>query len=436
MGFIKMATSAISTTFKDQVVDYFRCDEIPEYVLLRPAMKVLRQGVVNNASENVITNGSVFDVGIGQCAILVENGKVHDFCAEPGQYRYDSTLEPSFLGNGVKDIGDSFKTMLTRFRAGGQSTNTMKIFYINMKEILGNRIGIGDVPFRDGEFGFTVRVKGYGNYSYRITNPMLFFENVCGTTIGDFTRARIDEQLKFEMMSAMQPALGKIAMKGISYDQLINYPKELGEAVNAELSPEWEERRGISIVSVAMAQITVDDESAKKIAEFQESRVYTNMNMMGARMGTAQANAMEKAAENSAGAMTGFMGMGFAQQSGGGTNAAQMFAMGQQQAEEQAKQEAPKDDSWICECGAKCTGKFCMECGKPKPQPKADGWECPECKTMNKGKFCMECGTKKPAGALLYRCDKCGWEPEDPAHPPKFCPECGDPFGEEDAVRE
>lgn len=432
MGFIKMAASSVSTVFRDQPVDYFRCDEIPETILMRPAMKVMRSGVVNNATESVITNGSLFDVGVNQCAILVENGKVHDFCAEPGQYRYDSTVEPSFLGGGVKDIGGSFRTMLDRFKAGGQSTNTMKLFYINMKEILGNRFGIGDVPFRDGEFGFTVQVKGYGHYSYRISNPMLFFENVCGTTLGDFPRSRIDEQLKSELMMAMQPALGKIAAKRICYDQLINYPQEIGEAVNDVLSPEWEERRGISIVTVAMAHISVDDESAKKIAQFQESRVYTNMQMMGARLGTAQANAMETAAGNSAGAMTGFMGMGFAQQAGG-ANAAQMYAMGRQQAAGAAEQQpaAPAEGSWKCACGQTNTGNFCSECGQPRP----DGWECPNCKTINKGKFCSECGTKKPEDALLYRCDKCGWEPEDPQHPPKFCPECGDRFGDEDAVK-
>lgn len=439
MGLIKMAFGAVGTTFKDQVIDYFRCDEIPETILMRPATKVLRGGVVNNATENVITNGSVFDVGVGQCALLVENGKVHDFCAEPGQYKYDSNVEPSFLGAGVKDIGGSFKTMLNRFRAGGQSTNTMKIFYINMKEIFGNKIGIGNVPFRDSEFGFTVKVQGFGNYSYKITQPMLFFENVCGTTYDDYPRSRLDDQLKSELSMAMQPALGKIAAMRICYDQLINYPKEIGAAVNEEMTDEWENKRGISIVTIALASITVDDESSKKIAQFQESRVYTNAQMMGARLGTAQANAMETAAGNSAGAMTGFLGMGFAQQAGG-MNTAQLFQMGQQQAPQQPAQPqapaaennaAPTAGEWICSCGASNTGKFCKECGTAKPAEQADGWVC-SCGAVNKGKFCQECGAKKPASEPLYKCDKCGWEPADPKHPPKFCPECGDPFDDSD----
>lgn len=435
MGFIRMATQSIGTVFQDQPVDYFRCDEIPETVLLRPATKIVRGKAVNNAGENVISNGSLFDVGVNQCAIFVENGKVHDLCAEPGQYRYDTQLEPSMLGGGLKDLGPSFKLMLQRFKAGGMSTNTMKIFYVNLKEIQGNKIGIGDVPFRDSEFGFTVKVMGYGVYSYRITDPLLFFENVTGTTLGDYPRSRIDEQLKSELQMAMQPALGKIAAMRISYDQLINYPKEIGEAVNQEMTPQWQEKRGISIVSIAFASITVDEESSKKIAQFQESRVYTNPGMMGARLGGAQANAMETAAGNSAGAMTGFLGMGFAQQAGG-ANPGQMYQMAQQQGAVPPSQpaapaagapvssEGAPEGGWTCPvCGEKNQGKFCTNCGEKKPETK--GWVCPECGTENQGNFCSNCGTKKPAPVAA--CPDCGWKPEN-GNLPKFCPNCGHRF--------
>ena len=437
MGFIRMATQSIGTVFQDQPVDYFRCDEIPETILLRPATKIVRGKAVNNAGENVISNGSLFDVGVNQCAIFVENGQVHDLCAEPGQYRYDTQLEPSMLGGGLKDLGPSFKLMLQRFKAGGMSTNTMKIFYVNLKEIQGNKIGIGNVPFRDSEFGFTVKVMGYGVYSYRITDPLLFFENITGTTLGDYPRSRIDEQLKSELQMAMQPALGKIAAMHISYDQLINYPKEIGEAVNQEMTPEWQEKRGISIVSIAFASITVDEESSKKIAQFQESRVYTNPGMMGARLGGAQANAMETAAGNAAGAMTGFLGMGFAQQAGG-ANPGQMYQMAQQQgAVPPSEPAAPAASSgekpvsgqeWTCpHCQAVNHGKFCTNCGEKKPQP--TGWICPECGTENQGNFCSNCGTKKPVSQAA--CPECGWKPED-GKLPKFCPNCGHKLGTEE----
>ncbi|MGN0715169.1 MAG: SPFH domain-containing protein, partial [Anaerovoracaceae bacterium] len=155
------------------------------------------------------------------------------------------------------------------------------------------------------------------------------------------------------------------------------------------------------------------------------------------------------AASNPGGAMNGFIGMGMAMNAGGGAATVQnLFAMGQQQAAQQGafggtapvqpQQQAPSPaqgaaaaGSWTCSCGAVNTGKFCAECGAQKPAGN-DGWTC-SCGAVNKGKFCSECGAKKPAGAPLYRCDKCGWEPEDPKNPPKFCPECGDPFDENDA---
>ena len=259
----------------------------------------------------------------------------------------------------------------------------------------------------------------------------MFYTNVCANVKDRFLRSEIDGQLKTEVQHNLQPALGKIALKGIPYDQLPLFTNEIAEELNQELTAEWVEKRGISVVSVALASITPDEESAKKIAEFQESRVYTNATMMGARLGTAQATAMEKAAANDAGAMTGFLGMGFAQQAGG-MNATSLYQMGQGQGGP-GQPEPPKSaaEGWSCPtCGkAGNTGKFCSECGAKRPE---EGWTCPTCGKVNQGKFCPECGTKRPAGAPVYQCDKCGWKPEDPAHPPKFCPECGDPFTEED----
>ena len=127
------------------------------------------------------------------------------------------------------------------------------------------------------------------------------------------------------------------------------------------------------------------------------------------------------------------MGMNMAQMAGG-MNANQLFQMDAQQKAAApapapaAPAAAPAAAGWTCACGAVATGKFCPECGAKKP---ADGWTC-ACGNVNKGKFCTECGAKKPAAEPLYRCDKCGWEPADPKNPPKFCPECGDVFNDQD----
>lgn len=402
-------------------------------VLLRPATKIVRGKAVNNAGENVISNGSLFDVGVNQCAIFVENGKVHDLCAEPGQYRYDTQLEPSMLGGGLKDLGPSFKLMLQRFKAGGMSTNSMKIFYVNLKEIQGNKIGIGDVPFRDSEFGFTVKVMGYGVYSYRITDPLLFFENVTGTTLGDYPRSRIDEQLKSELQMAMQPALGKIAAMRISYDQLINYPKEIGEAVNQEMTPQWQEKRGISIVSIAFASITVDEESSKKIAQFQESRVYTNPGMMGARLGGAQANAMETAASNSAGPD---WFLAWLCPAGRGANPVRCIRWPSSRAPFRLPSLLPPPPGRLCpakgrrrEVGSapaaarKTKGSSAPTVGKRDRKPTAGPAQNAGRKTRAISVPTAGPKNRPPVAA----CPDCGWKPED-GNLPKFCPNCGHKF--------
>ncbi len=430
MGLIKAIINAGKNVLADQWVDYIKCDALPVNVICQKGEKYIASGSSNTKSgDNVISDGSRVDIADGQFMMIVENGKVVDFCADPGQYIYNTGTQPSMLSGGFKGLAESFKQVGKRFIAGGQVLSQQYVYYINTKEILGNKWGVGDVPFRDSEFNFSMKLSAYGEYSYKITDPLMFYANVCGNVEYQYTRDKIDSQLKAEVQNAIQPALGRVALKKIPYDQLPLFTGDICDELNKELTADWVEKRGISIESFAVASVKPDDASAKKIAAFQESRVYTNSQMMGARLGTAQANAMETAAGNSAGAMTGFMGMGFAQQAGG-ANAAQFYGMNNGQ--QPAPSAAPAaNDGWTCECGKTGnTGKFCMECGKPKPADE-NGWTC-ECGTLNKGKFCMECGKKKPDGVPTYRCDKCGWEPEDPKNPPKFCPQCGDPFDDND----
>ena len=432
MGLIKAALGAIGGTLADQWKEYIYCDSMSADVLVQKGeVKIMDRSSNTRRNDNIISDGSKIAVNEGQFMMIVENGKVVDFSAEPGAFTYRTGTEPSMLDNGWKGLKESFKMVGKRFTYGGQPENDQRVYYVNIKEIMDNKVGVGDVPFRDSEFGFTMMLKGYGTYSYRITNPIMFYTNVCANVKDRFLRSEIDGQLKTEVQHNLQPALGKIALKGIPYDQLPLFTNEIAEELNQELTAEWVEKRGISVVSVALASITPDEESAKKIAEFQESRVYTNATMRGARLGTAQATAMEKAAANDAGAMTGFLGMGFAQQAGG-MNATSLYQMGQGQGGP-GQPEPPKSAAggWSCpSCGkAGNTGKVCSEGGAKRPE---EGWTCPTCGKVNQGKFCPECGTKRPAGAPVYQCDKCGWKPEDPAHPPKFCPECGDPFTEED----
>ena len=382
------------------------------------------------ATDNIISTGSVIAVADGQCMLIVEQGKVVELCAEEGEYIYDASTEPTIMaGNLSKSIPDVFRTIGKRFTFGGEAPKDQRIYYINTKEIMGNKYGTpSPVPFRvvDRNIGLDVdiSIRCFGEYSYRITNPILFYTNVCGNVSADYDRTQIDSQLKTELLTALQPAFARISDMGIRYSALPGHTMEMAEAMNQVLSPKWKNLRGVEIVSMGVSSVKASEEDEAMIKELQKTAVFRNTNMAGAYMVGAQGEAMKAAASNSGGAMTGFMGMGMAQQAGG-VNAAQLFQMGAQQSASQP--EAPAN-GWKCTCGHTATGNFCPECGAKKPEA---GWTC-DCGNVNKGKFCSNCGAKKPAAAPLYRCDKCGWEPEDPKNPPKFCPECGDRFTDED----
>ena len=461
MGLIRAMGGAVGGTLADQWKEYFYCEAMDADVLVCKGQKrVSGRSSNTKGSDNIITNGSVVAVNEGQCMIIVEQGKVVELCSEPGEFVYDTSTEPSiFEGKLSKSIKEVFATIGKRFTFGGDTAKDQRIYYFNTKEIIGNKYGTPNpVPFRvvDNNIGLDVdiSIRCNGEYSYKIVNPILFYTNVCGNVEEEYERSEIDSMLKTELLTALQPAFAKISDMGIRYSALPGHTMEIADALNAVLSKKWAELRGIEIASFGINSVTASKEDEEMIKQLQKTAVLQNPNMAAATLVGAQGEAMKAAASNPNGAMAGFMGMGMVQNSMG-TDAQSLFAMGQQQRMQQqnvAQQLAAQEqrsvaqavqpgqnnaavsnevsNGWVCECGISNTGKFCVECGKPKPQP-VQGWVC-SCGTVNKGKFCMECGAKKPAEAPLYKCDKCGWEPEDPKNPPKFCPECGDPFDDND----
>ena len=469
MGLIKAGLGSVGGVLADQWKEYFYCDALDVNVLVKKGQKrTSRRSSNRKGEDNIISNGSVIAVADGQCMIIVEQGKIAEVCAEPGEFIFDSSTEPSiFAGKLGKSIAETFKLIGKRFGFGGDTAKDQRVYYFNIKEIIGNKFGtpspiIFEVMNRRIGMSRTVNLRCNGVYSYTISNPLLFYSKVCGNVEYEYTRDQIDEQLKTEFVSALQPAFGALAAEELRPAQLPAKVNELKDAMNEALRAEWVESRGITVEKIALNPIRLSDEDMKKITEMEDAATYGgNPFMMAGRMTEATAAAMENAATNNAGAMTGFMGLGMAGGAmGGGFAAAQQFyGMGvqQQQAmQQQVAAPAQSADSWKCVCGETVTGKFCPECGAKKPAPKADTWKCacgavvsgkfctecgakkPEegwkcaCGSVNKGKFCPECGAKKPAGAPLYRCDKCGWEPADPHNPPKFCMECGDKFDEND----
>lgn len=474
MGLIKAGIGALGGTLADQWKEFFYCEALPNDVLMRKGQKrVSGRSSNTKGSENVISNGSTIAVADGQCMIIVEQGKIVEVCAEPGEFTYDTSTEPSiFTGKLGDSIKESFRTLGKRFTYGGDTAKDQRVYYFNTKEILGNKFGTAnpimfEVVNKRINISRSVNIRCNGVYSYMITDPLRFYTRLCGNVEYEYLREEIDEQLKSEFIDALQPAFGALAEQELRPAQIPAKVNELKKAMNEALREEWIETRGITIGKIALNPITLTEADMKKINELEDAaNIGTNPFMMAGRMTDATADAMVDAAGNSAGAMTGFMGMGMVGmgQAGGFGAAQNLYGMGvqmqqQQQQQQQQAPAAPPADSWKCACGATVTGKFCRECGAKKPEPvqpgawkcscgatangkfcpecgapkpaDADGWTC-SCGAVNKGKFCQNCGAKKPEGAPLYRCDKCGWEPADPKNPPRFCPECGDPFDDND----
>ncbi|MBQ7841038.1 MAG: SPFH domain-containing protein [Lachnospiraceae bacterium] len=440
MGILKVGIGAASGVLADQWREYFYCPSMEADVLMKKGeSRKSRRGFNSKASDNLITNGSIIAINEGQCMVIVDQGAIVDVCAEAGEFVYDTSSEPSiFYGDLKESIKSSFKQFGKRVSMGGDTGKDQRVYFFNTKEIMGNKYGTANpVPFRvvDQNVGLDIdiSIRCHGEYAYRIVDPILFYKNVCGNVEDEFTRDRIDSMLKSELLTALQPAFAKISEMGIRYSALPGHAADLADALNEVLSEKWGGKYGIAISTVGVNSVKASEEDEKMIKELQRNAAFRNPNMAAAHLVGAQASAMQAAAANeNAGPMMAFAGMNMAANAGG-ANISGLFHMGQQQAAQPQTVAAaqPKAAGWTCSCGAVGnTGKFCAECGSPKPAEN-NFWTC-SCGARNKGKFCSECGAKKPAGVPLYKCDKCGWEPEDPKNPPKFCPECGDPFNDED----
>ena len=445
MGLIKAALGAAGGVLADQWKEYFYCNALPENVMaVKGEKRVSGRSSNTKGSDNIISNGSVIAVATGQCMLIVEQGKVVDLCAEPGEYTYDMSTEPSlFTGNLGTSIKEVFKNIGKRFTFGGEAPKDQRVYYINTKEMTGNKYGTpSPVPFRvvDQRAGIDIDIgiRCFGEYSYRIENPLLFYTNVCGNVESEYDRSKLDGQLKSELLTALQPAFAKISDQGIRYSALPGHTMEMADALNEVLSAKWRNLRGVEIVSFGVSSVKANEEDEAMIKEMQKNAAFMDPNRAAAHLVGAQAAAMQTAAGNAGGAAVGFMGMNMAG-AAGGFNPQGLYQMGAQQAQQPQQsfvQQAPVTQAagWTCpNCGANATGNFCPECGTKKPAAPA-GWTCPNCGTVATGNFCPECGTKKPAALPKYRCKNCGFEPEDPTKPPKFCPQCGDPFDANDIV--
>lgn len=460
MGLIKAAKDSISTLLADQWREYFYCDSLKSDSLVTKGQKRVNEGRNSNtkASDNIISNGSIVAVNEGQCMIIVDQGRVVDFCAEPGEFVYDHSTQPSlFYGKLGENVKNSFSTLWGRFTFGGNTASDQRVYYFNTKEIMENLYGTAtpiDFHLVSPRTGFELEtvIKCRGEYSFHIVDPLLFYKNVCGNVTEEYNKssgegAKLLSMMKSELLAKLPMALAPIAAQGVLPYQVQNHVDEICEYLKKALSDKWTQQRGIEVVSMTIIP-SVPEEAKEELNKWNNTVMLTNPDMERARKSEAFAGFMDRSSlgngqGGSTDPMSGMMGMMAMNMMGGMMNNNNMAGV-QQQPMQQPVQQQPIQQQpvqmaaptqapvlgWACSCGHNGnTGKFCAECGSPKPSDA--GWTC-SCGTVNQGKFCSNCGSKKPSGAPLYKCDKCGWEPEDPAHPPKFCPECGDIFDEND----
>ncbi|MCL2445983.1 MAG: SPFH domain-containing protein [Oscillospiraceae bacterium] len=445
MGLIRQAVGSLRSSaagVRDEMFrEFFYADALPVDVLMIRGQKRNTERGRNQGSDNVITNGSIVAVADGQCMIITDQGRVTELCAEPGEFIYDSGTEASIMYGGLgKGIVSSFKQIGRRFTFGGEIPKEQRVYYINTREIAGNKYGtVNPVPFRvvDQNIGLDIdiSIRTNGEFSYRIVDPIIFYTNVAGNVTTQYNRNEIDSMLRTELLTALQPAFARISAMGIRYSALPGHTTEITQALNEILSDKWTQKRGFAVFSFGMNSVSAPPEDEEMIKQLQRKAVMRDPSMAAAALTMAQADAMRGAAANEGGAMMGFMGLGMAQQAGG-VNAQQLFQMQQQQAQQPPMAPPPaappQVDGWACNCGVTSYGRFCHECGSGKPvaaPPQAttqdgNGWAC-ACGENNQGRFCHECGNPRPAPA---QCSGCSWQPADGVAP-RFCPECGQAFG-------
>ncbi len=417
MGLIRAIVSATASVTADQWKEFFTCDSLSNDVLVaKGTMQTEGRGLFrrNKASTDIITNGSVINVNEGQAAIILDNGKIVEFCAEPGKFRWDSSSEPSvFCGDFFRGVAESFKKIGSRFTFGGDLGSEQRVYYINTKEIIGNKFGTSTpMSYDDPYYKTALYIRYFGQYSFKIADPIVFFSSIAGNVSSTYTRDALTATCTDEFMTALDAALARLALDGVKFSQLPIKQREIAAYMSETLDEEWRAARGLEISSVALAKVTPDDKSRERIEEFDSNVMHADPTAMTGGLAYAQMQAMKSAAANEGGAMNAFLGLQMANGAMGGA-AAQSTLL--ENAARLADEKAGADRRCAA-CGAAVAGKFCPECGQKYEE--SDAWTCPACGAACRGKFCPECGQKKAADA---RCE-CGYTADAPF---KFCPECG-----------
>ena len=423
MGIIRALKETVGGSFADQWLEVIEPEDMGDQTVMTRGI-CTGKGSNKKGSRNVISNGSVIHVYEGQFMMLMDGGKIVDYSAEPGYFTVDNSSMPSMFGGNLDEV---IRNSFDRFRFGGTTPTAQKVYYLNLQEIKGIKFGTRNpINYFDNFYNAELFLRAHGTYSIKITDPIRFYVEAIPKNREQVEIKDINEQYLYEFLDALQSSINQMSADGVRISYVSSKSRELSKYMADTLDEDWRQNRGIEIQSVGIASVSYDEESQKLI----------NMRNQGAMLGDpmvregyvqgAFARGMEAAGKNPGGSTVGFMGMNMASQMGG-TMASSMSAANVQQmqmnqaarqAEEEKKakeKEATREkDSWICSCGHENTGKFCSECGQPRPVKET--WVC-SCGHENTGKFCSECGAPRPAGEWVCSCGH--------KNTGKFCSECG-----------
>lgn len=458
MGLIKAVTTAVSGALADQWLEVIEADSMGDQTVFASGVKI-RRGTNTKGTDNTVTNGSVIHVYPNQFMMVMDGGKVVDYTAEEGYYTVDNSSLPSLFNGQFKE---TLKESFNRIRYGGETPTAQKVYYVNLQEIKGIKFGTRNpVNYFDSFYNAELFLRAHGTYSVKITDPLLFYQQVIPKNANRVEMDSINAQYMDEFLEGLQAAINQMSAEGERISFVASKGTVLSRYMANALDETWKRDRGFEVMNVGLASISYDEESQKLI----------NMRNQGAMLGDpavregyvqgAMARGLEAAGSNANGAMAGFMGMGVGMNAGGGfmgaASAANMQQMQMNQAARtgggvpgagvgagigagagvsgagaaagggvgMASGAGAAQGAWTCQCGAVNTGKFCSECGSQKPAaPAQDGaWTC-QCGTVNTGKFCSECGSPRPAAPNGPWTCSCG-----AVNTGKFCSECGKPRG-------
>ena len=418
MGIIKAAVSAIGGALADQWLEVMEPGNMGDQTVFTSGVKI-RKGSNVKGTENVVSDGSVIHVYPNQFMMIVDGGKVVDYTAEEGYYTVKNSSTPSLFNGQFKD---SLKESFNRIKYGGGTPRVQKVFYVNLQEIKGIKFGTRNpVNYYDSFYNAELFLRAHGTYSIQITDPLRFYAQVIPKNA-----SRVDISSINEFLEALQASINRMSAEGERISFVASKGTVLSRHMSEVLDDDWKRSRGFEVMSVGIASISYNEESQKLINMRNQGAMLSDPGVREGYVQGAIARGLEAAGSNSQGSMAGFMGMGVGMNAGGGfmgtASASNMQQMQMNANARGAGAQSPGSyaggltgSSWVCGCGAVNTGKFCSECGAPKPAK--DTWVC-RCGAVNGGKFCSECGSPKPAdNTWVCRCGA--------VNTGKFCSECG-----------